>query len=214
MPIATGLTQKAGQMAIVDIPLSHIKMSLENENFHDDSQIERLAAIIKKQGFDVPIVIDEQNVILKGEGRYRALKHLKRETAPCIIKAGLSEKQKRMLRISDNQIASLSEFDPVKLKSSVGDFTDDEISLIGFDDSELKDILSTKLDLDLDDDEGEKDMGPRKESFKVPLCFQTMEDKVKFIDLMNHLRDAGRGERYEDIVLSLAEQAKAETEQG
>ena len=199
-------------MKIVELPLSHIKMSLENENFHDELQIEKLAAIIEKQGFDVPLVLDEGNIILKGEGRYRALLHLKRETAPCIIKSGLSEKEKRLLRISDNQIASLSEFDPVKLKSSVQDFSEADIDLIGFDDGELQEILSTKLDLDLEDEEGEKNMGPRKETFKVPLCFQTMEDKVKFIDLMNHLRAAGRGERYEDIVLSLAESAKAETE--
>ena len=187
---------------IQEISLDEIKISLKNENFHTEEQIERLAAMIDAHGFDVPIVIDENNEILKGEGRFKALRMLGRATAPCIKKEGLSEKQKTLLRVGDNQIAALSDFDPAKLKESSEGWTEDEISFVGFDDLDFLKEDPFKI-TDLEGEGASSDFSEKKQNFLISLHFKTMDDKLKFIKLMNEIKKDKT--KYEDIILDVLE---------
>jgi ParB-like chromosome segregation protein Spo0J len=60
---------------------------------------------IKAFGFTVPILIDEDGVILAGHGRLAAAKLLGLAEVPAIELLGLSEPQKRALLIADNRTA-------------------------------------------------------------------------------------------------------------
>ena len=54
-----------------------------------------------------PIVIDEDNVILAGNGLFMALEALGRTEADCYVAAGLTEAGKKKLMLADNRIFNL-----------------------------------------------------------------------------------------------------------
>ena len=71
------------------------------------AQRRKLITAIKHYGFTQPIVTDEDYVILIGHGRYEAALEMGLETVPVFIIRGLSEVEKKALRISDNRIAEI-----------------------------------------------------------------------------------------------------------
>lgn len=109
-------------------PIKNIKPFPGNERIHPAPQIAQLAKTIDKLGFDVPIVVDEKKVVLKGHGRLLALQKLGRKTAPIIVREGLSKDQKAALRISDNRFSDFGLWDEEKLvarwKELDGEFKD------------------------------------------------------------------------------------------
>ncbi len=86
-------------------PLSKIKPYAQNAKKHPKEQVERLAALIDRHGFDQPIVVDAKGVIIKGHGRRLAAEHLKLATVPVIMRADLTAAQVREARVADNRVA-------------------------------------------------------------------------------------------------------------
>lgn len=117
---------------IIHEPVKNIKPFPGNERIHPAPQIDRLAKTIDKLGFDVPIVVDEKKVVLKGHGRLQALKKLGRKTAPIIIREGLSKDQKAALRISDNRFSDFGLWDETKLVARWKDLDDEFKDLSGW----------------------------------------------------------------------------------
>ena len=62
-------------------------------------------------GMKVPIVIDENNVIVCGHTRYEALKNLGTKDVPCIIADDLTEKEIQAFRLADNKVAEKAKWD-------------------------------------------------------------------------------------------------------
>jgi ParB-like chromosome segregation protein Spo0J len=126
----------------------------KNGKNHPPEQIEDIATQISKFGFDQPIVINEKNVILKGEGRTLASKKLKLKKVPCIRRTGLSQAEQIAIRAGDNRVAESTwnydnlKFDFEKLKKLNFD-----LSFTGFKTPEIDTILSGwKTDLAKVDD--------------------------------------------------------------
>ncbi len=94
-------------MKIETRKLSDIKPYEKNAKKHPKEQIEALAAQITAHGFDVPIVVDAQGVIIKGHGRWAALKKLGRKDAPVIVRTDLSEAQAKAARLADNKLGEV-----------------------------------------------------------------------------------------------------------
>lgn len=118
------------EISIVDI--GAIKPYKRNNKKHNKAQIDKLAMHIQGVGWDVPIVVDEEMVILKGHGRLEAAKQLGLEQVPIIVRDGLTEAQKKAVRIADNKLAELAEWDTENLK-----FELDDLELAGFDIEEI-----------------------------------------------------------------------------
>jgi len=74
----------------------------------NDPAVDAVAESIRQCSYIAPIVVDEEGVILAGHTRYKALKKLKRKEAQVIVKAGLSEEQRRKYRLSDNKSGAQS----------------------------------------------------------------------------------------------------------
>ena len=145
-------------MEIINKKIEEIIPYKNNPRYNKNS-IEEVAESIKEFGFKVPILLDENNVIICGHTRYEASKLLKLKTVPCIIVTDLTKEQIRAFRLVDNKVAEYSKWDYEKLKEELNKINMD---LLGF---ELYD------DLDISDDDFIKDMKITKEKKeKVYIC--------------------------------------------
>ena len=94
-----------------------VKMRMEdihpyqNNPRKNNQAVEAVAESIRQCGYVAPIIVDEDNVILAGHTRYKALKQLCYTEAEVVVKAGLSEEQKRKYRLLDNKTNELAEWD-------------------------------------------------------------------------------------------------------
>lgn len=105
---------------LIDKPIDTIHPYNRNPR-KNDKAVEPLARSITANGFNAPIVIDENGVILAGHTRLKAAKKLGLKAVPCIVIHGLSEHQKKAYRIADNKINELAKWDFDELDSELGD---------------------------------------------------------------------------------------------
>lgn len=97
-------------MNIIEKNLTDIKPYEKNPRKNDNA-VEYVANSIKEFGFKVPIVIDNNGVIVAGHTRYKASKKLGLEKVPCIIADDLTPEQIKAYRLADNKVAEKAEWD-------------------------------------------------------------------------------------------------------
>lgn len=132
-------------LKIEKIKIDEIKEYENNSKIHTSEQIQKIKYSISKFGYLQPILIDENNMILAGHGRYRALKELKYKEIPVIRHEHLTDTEKTAFSIADNSITMMTGFDEDLLK-----FQLNELEIDGFD----TDLLALdELDLFGDYDE-------------------------------------------------------------
>lgn len=123
---------------------------VNNARTHSESQVTQLAASIKEFGFANPILVDEDNGVIAGHGRLMAAKKLGKKEVPIVRLVGLTEAQKKAYILADNRLAENAGWDMDLLKLELEDLklVDFDISLIGFDEKELIDILEDGEDVE------------------------------------------------------------------
>lgn len=132
-------------MTTVDVRLADIKPYEKNQKKHDDTQINNIAISIEKYGFVQPLVLDKDNNIIIGHGRYLAAEKLNMESVPAVYAENLTDEQIRELRILDNKLNE-SEWDIDKLKLDLEELDFSEFD-IDFDLPEkIEDISQDDLD--------------------------------------------------------------------
>lgn len=97
-------------MKLKTIKLSDIKPYVNNPR-KNDAAVDAVMESIKQCEYVAPIILDENNVILAGHTRYKALKELGYDDAECVIKEGLTEEQKKKYRLLDNKTNELADWD-------------------------------------------------------------------------------------------------------
>lgn len=107
-------------MKIFELETNTIKPYENNAKLHDQTQIENVAESIKQFGFQQPIVVDKNRVIIIGHCRFEASKALGLEKVPCIIADNLTDEQVKALRIIDNK-TNESEWDLDLLSAELED---------------------------------------------------------------------------------------------
>ena len=111
-----------------------------DQNPRDNSAaVEKVADSIKEFGWQQPIVVDEEKVILAGHTRHLAALSMGVKEVPVLIAKGLTEAQKKAYRIVDNKTSELAEWDKELLKSEFLALQelDFDLNLTGFDLDEI-----------------------------------------------------------------------------
>lgn len=105
---------------------------------------------IEEYGFTNPILVNEEKVILAGHTRREAAILAGLEKVPYIVVDGLTEAQQKAYRLADNKLSELSIWDEDLLKEELEDLLDEDydISLTGFSDVDLTDLLKDEEDLE------------------------------------------------------------------
>lgn len=129
-------------MKITEINIEEIKEYANNAKEHPKEQIQQIADSIEEFGFNDPIAIDENNVIIEGHGRLLAAKLLKLEKVPAIQLKHLSEAKKRAYILAHNKLTMNTGFNQETLIAELTALFESgfDLFLTGFDESEIEEF--------------------------------------------------------------------------
>ena len=98
----------------------------------NDPAVEAVAASIREFGFQSPIILDKDGVVIAGHTRLKAAKLLGMEKVP-VIRSGLSGEKAKAYRLADNRTGELAEWDIDLLDAELSEIVDIDMSEFGFD---------------------------------------------------------------------------------
>lgn len=131
-------------------PMTKIIPYPNNPRTHPADQITLLAKLMTLYGVDQPIVVDEEGFILKGHGRRMAAVEAGMKEFPVVQHKGLSEDDKKAIRLADNQVALLSGWDANLLRLELTELKKNnfDMPLLGFSGVALVSFLAAKSGMD------------------------------------------------------------------
>jgi ParB-like chromosome segregation protein Spo0J len=115
--------------------------------------VAQIAGSIREFGFTNPVLIDPKGGIIASHGRVLAARQLEMDQIPTICLSGLSETQRRAYRITDNQMALNAGWDPELLRLGELELDGFDLSLTGFDDLQLGELLADRTEGRTDPDD-------------------------------------------------------------
>jgi len=111
--------------------ISEIFPYKKNAKKHPKKQVKQVAESIEEFGFNQPIVVDKDNVIIVGHGRLEAAKYLKIKEVP-VLKVNLTQEQANAYRLADNKLNE-SEWDMDLVVEELKGLSIPMLELTGFD---------------------------------------------------------------------------------
>lgn len=126
-----------------------------NARTHSDTQVSQLAASIKEFGFNNPVAVDGEGMILCGHGRVMAAQKLGMTEVPTVCLSHLSDTQKKAYILADNKLALNAGWDNDMLKVELEDlkFSNFDLDLVGFSTEELDEIMNQDEEPEVEDDD-------------------------------------------------------------
>lgn len=122
----------------------------ENNPRENNHAVEAVANSIREFGFKVPIIVDENNIIIAGHTRYKAAISLGLEEVPCIVASDLTPEQVKAFRLADNKVGEIATWDLEKLRLELENIEGLDMSLFGF---EIEDEPEELFEDDFDPNE-------------------------------------------------------------
>ena len=135
-------------MKIELLPVSWLKPYENNAKIHTPEQVAQIKRSIQEFGFNDPIAVDENNMIIEGHGRLLAVQELGWDEVECIRLDGLSEDQKRAYIHIHNQLTMNTGFDMDVLEAELKSIDGIDMAFFGFD-------MDFEIDPDFEFDDGE-----------------------------------------------------------
>lgn len=106
------------------VKVADLKYFPDNPRKHSKKQIKQLSDQIKIVGFNQPLIIDELNQVLVGNGRLEAAEFLGMTELPVIKYTDLTLEQKKQLIVADNKLNDNSEWNIEILGDWLNDLTE------------------------------------------------------------------------------------------
>lgn len=125
----------------------------------NEAAVDAVASSIQSFGFNVPCVIDANNVLITGHTRLKAAKKLGLKTVPCICADSLTPAQVKAYRLADNKVSELATWDMELLESELAQLDDLQFDMTPFGFEEISDEESSE----------ESDVLPEMESDSEPV---------------------------------------------
>lgn len=114
---------REAEVRVERVPLASLKAYDGNAKRHDNENIEAIENSIKEFGFRNPIIAwhNEDGVpeIVAGHGRALAAQRLGIQEVPVVFVDDLSDAQRRMLTLADNQTTLMTGWDETQLESEL-----------------------------------------------------------------------------------------------
>ena len=126
---------------IENTAVSDLKLRSTNPRTHSKKQIRQIADSIERFGFNNPILVDQDDTIVAGQGRVEAARLLGIETVPIIRLEELTENEIRAYVIADNRLAELAGWSrkllAIELQGLIEVHLDLDVTITGFEMPEI-----------------------------------------------------------------------------
>lgn len=159
-------------MKVQDIFINKLK-PYENNPRKNKASINKVAESIKQFGFQQPIVVDKNYVIVVGDTRYKAAKKLNILKVPVIIADKLTDKQIKAYRLIDNKVGE-TPWDDDKLIQELKELDEMQIDI------NMSDFGFENFDIEEDSDDKRY-----TDKIKIPTYEIKRENKPKLSELFN-----------------------------
>ncbi|ANR71281.1 lactate dehydrogenase [Selenomonas sp. oral taxon 126] len=151
------------------VPIGKLVPYVNNARTHSKEQITKLRSSLREFGFVNPVIIDREFNVIAGHGRILAAKEENIEQVPCVFVDHLTEAQKKAYILADNRFALDAGWDEDMLRVEMEALQgmDFDISLTGFDESEIADLFAAD-DNEAQEDDFDEDAALQAEPFVKP----------------------------------------------
>jgi hypothetical protein len=131
-------------------PHARLTPSPHNARTHTPGQIEQIAASMRRWGWTMPILADQQDCIVAGHARWAAAALLGLPTVPVIVARGWTEQQTRAYMIADNRLALNADWSEGLLIEEIAAIAAEsfDVSLLGFNVAELAHLTAGEQSFD------------------------------------------------------------------
>jgi DNA modification methylase len=134
-------TAKQRNRLSLEVPIGRLKPNPRNPRNHNAAQVEAIAKSIETFGFNAPILVDRDDTIIAGHGRYLAAKRRGLQSVPVIRLEHLTPAQAQAYMLADNKLSDRSDWDEKLLAVHLRELTelavDFEIEATGFEVAEI-----------------------------------------------------------------------------
>lgn len=140
-------------MKIKDIGIEKVVPYARNPR-QNQAAISKVAASIKEFGWQQPIVVDSEMVVIAGHTRLAAAQSLGMDKVPIVVAEDLTPAQVKAYRLADNRVSQEAEWDHDLLTLELQDLLGEEydLDLTGFSDDELAALLAEETEGLTDED--------------------------------------------------------------
>jgi DNA modification methylase len=128
------------ELCSVDALKSHVRKLRKNDPAH----IRDIANSISALGFNVPLLVGKDSVVVDGNSRLEAAKLLGLSSVPCIRVDHLDETEQRLLRLAVNRLGEKGFWDIAELKAEFEELiiADAPIEISGFGSDEIDQLVA------------------------------------------------------------------------
>jgi hypothetical protein len=149
------MSQSRSQIAVKYVAVHDLIANPRNARTHSKHQIHQIAASMRRFGFVNPIIIDRQNQIISGHGRWEAAKQSGLDHVPTILLENLTDDEIRAYILADNRLAEKAGWNKdilaIELQHLIT-LDDLDVSITGFEVPEIDLILEeARVGSDQDD---------------------------------------------------------------
>ena len=196
------------------IELEKIIPYVNNQKKHPTEQVEKIMGSIKEFGVINPLIVDKDNVLIAGHGRYEALKRLGYEKVAVIRAEHLTPTQVKAYRIADNKLAELAIWDNELLSIDLSELDNIgfDMDIVGFNNYELENIMGIDDGFEItpvdEDEEIEKDLTEYAGYNYSSLTFIFEKEKAEEIkEIFNSYSPEEKGEIVYNLIIKEFENA-------
>tara|TARA_R100001369_G_scaffold4517_1_gene13023 strand:- start:47 stop:652 length:606 start_codon:yes stop_codon:yes gene_type:complete len=189
-------------MEIKNVNINDIKPYSKNPRKISSKAINMVANSIKEFGWQQPIVVDKDFIIIVGHTRFQASKSLGLTEVPISI-ANLTEDQAKSYRIADNRINEETGWDYQVLNEELNALIQADIDLnsTGFTTEELDSLFSKQEIEIIDPVEDTEDTNHLINDVKMLQLFYEPEHEQNFRDIVDLIRDNNNISNMSDAVM-------------
>tara|TARA_Y100001937_G_scaffold63191_1_gene86688 strand:- start:175 stop:657 length:483 start_codon:yes stop_codon:yes gene_type:complete len=144
-----------------------------HNNPRKNQAVDKVASSLAEFGFQQPIVVDKNLVVIVGHTRLLGAKKLNYNKVPVFI-ADLSEEKAKAYRIADNRLAEDAswDFDFLNIELNMLKESNYDITKLGFNDTEIESMLMEQGEFEPSDIDDQGDIDEPAE--KCEACGQTL----------------------------------------
>lgn len=128
------------KLTIEYVPTAELQTYENNAKLHPAEQIEQIKKSIEEFGFNDPIAIWKDNIIIEGHGRLIAATELGLEEVPVIRLDNLTDEQRRAYMLVHNKLTMNSGFDFSALSVELQNIFDVDMFDFGFSEFEMNTV--------------------------------------------------------------------------